>query len=182
MLPKIFTIIIIFFTFSIFSGCDEGKIIPQAINENLNIENFPNHISWNIEVIFVDSSYTKAILKAKRARIYDKIGMTLLDSGLQVEFMSKQSKKRISLLIADSAEIEDKTKNMIARGNVVVTSDSSFSKLETTSLQWNNTTQKIYSTDFVKITTPTETIQGWGFESDQYLINYKIFRVSGVKK
>lgn len=163
-------------------SCDDRKIVPKVLTDSINVEELPSQISWNVKVLFVDSSYTKAILRAKRARIYDRIGITLLDSGLQVEFMSKESKNRISLLTADSAEIEDKTKNMIARGNVVVISDSSSTKLETSVLQWNNTTQKIYSTEYVKITSPTESLQGWGFESDQYLINYKIFRVSGEKR
>lgn len=179
---KFLIIQIIIYLFFILVSCNDSKIVPKVLTDSINVEEIPSQISWNVEVIFVDSSYTKAILRAKRARIYDRIGITLLDSGLQVEFMSKQSKNRISLLTADSAEIEDKTKNMIARGNVVVISDSSSTKLETSVLQWNNATQKIYSTEYVKITSPTESIQGWGFESDQYLINYKIFRVSGEKK
>jgi hypothetical protein len=47
---------------------------------------------------------------------------------------------------------------------------------------WDNGSQKLYSTEFVTITSPNEKIQGYGFESDQNLTNYKIFKVSGVKK
>jgi LPS export ABC transporter protein LptC len=107
---------------------------------------------------------------------------TYLDGGLQVEFYSRSSGKRVSFLTADSAKIDDRTKNMLAWGHVVVIGDSSHSRLETSILHWDNKTQKLYSTEFVKITSPGEKLQGYGFESDQNLTNYKIFKVSGEQK
>jgi lipopolysaccharide export system protein LptC len=54
------------------------------------------------------------------------------------------------------------------------------SELRTQKLLWNNKTQKVYSDVLVRINTPTETIEGIGFESDQSLKNYKIYKVSGT--
>ena len=82
----------------------------------------------------------------------------------------------------DSAEIDDRTKNMLAKGNVLVWSDSSRTKLETSVLHWDNKTQLFYSTEFVTIDSPEEKIQGYGFESDQNLKYYRIFKVSGEQK
>ena len=69
---------------------------------------------------------------------------------------------------------------MFATGNVLVISDSTKSQLETEELEWNNSTHKLHSQAFVRITSPKEIINGWGFESDENLSNYKIFKVNGV--
>ncbi|MFH1050570.1 MAG: LPS export ABC transporter periplasmic protein LptC [bacterium] len=163
-------------------SCDEGKVIPKKNIESHNLETQPDQISYETEVFFADSSFTKAILKAKRARVYQARFETLLDGGVYVQFFKRQSNKKVSYLTSDSARIDDRTKNMLAGGNVIVISDSTNTKLETSLLEWDNTTQKLYSTEFVKVTSPSETIQGYGFESDQSLSNYKIFKVSGEQR
>lgn len=173
-------LIIGFSLISVISSCD---LIDSKISKPLD-SNFvfrePDQSGNKIKVIFADSAYTKAILRAEKGRVYQDNQETFLDNGLIVEFFSKESKMRISILTADSARIDDATKNMLARGNVVVISDSTGNKLETSVLEWNNSTQKIYSNEYVKITTRNEIITGYGFVSDQNLDNYKINKVSGV--
>lgn len=179
---KYLTFILLFFAlFGLFS-CDEDKVIPKKNIEGINLETQPDQISYNTEVAFVDSNFTKAILKAERARVYQSRMETLLDGGVYVQFFKRHSSRKVSYLTADSARIDDRTKNMMAGGHVIVISDSTNTKLETSLLEWDNTTQKLYSTEFVRVTSPMETIQGYGFESDQSLSNYKIFRVSGQQR
>ncbi|ROL61227.1 LPS export ABC transporter periplasmic protein LptC [Bacteroidetes/Chlorobi group bacterium ChocPot_Mid] len=166
----------------VFLGCDEDKVIPKKNIDIINLETQPDQISYKTEVTFVDSNFTKAILKAERARVYQSRMETLLDGGVYVQFFKRYSTGKVSYLTSDSARIDDRTKNMMAGGHVVVISDSTNTKLETSLLEWDNITQKLYSTEFVRVTSPSETIQGYGFESDQSLSNYKIFRVSGQQK
>ena len=45
---------------------------------------------------------------------------------------------------------------------------------------WDRKKQIIYSDQFIKITTDTEIITGYGFESDERLENYKIRNISGI--
>lgn len=141
----------------------------------------PAHVIDDPVIHFLDSNHVKAILRAGQARVYEDRMETLLDSNVQVEFMSRASGKRLSLLTADSAVIDDRTKNMTARGHVVVVADSSATTLQTPLLMWDNATQKLHSTEFVHIESPTEIIEGYGFESDQNLKNYKIYKVSGIQ-
>jgi len=161
-------------------ACDELDSRIAKPLDSMFVFKEPDQSGSNIEVIFADSGYTKAILNSAKGRIYQENQETFLDNGIKVDFFSKETKQRISRLIADSARIDDLTKNMLARGNVVVVSDSTGNRLETSVLEWNNTTQKIYSNEFVKISTKSEIITGYGFESDQNLDNYKINRVSGI--
>jgi LPS export ABC transporter protein LptC len=156
-------------------------VVPQGAKESASVA-APDVMATNIETIFVDSSYTKAILRAKIASIFNNPPITILRGGLSVEFLSKESKKRLSLLTADSAVVDEKTKNMTAFGHVVVVSDSSQSRLETEVLNWDNARQKVYSKEFVRITSPLESVTGVGFESDIYLHNYVIYKVSGEKR
>lgn len=175
----ILSLFLLIFFFNL-SSCDifDSKIAKPV--DSTFVFREPDQVGVDIEVIFADSGYTKAILKSDKGRVFQDNQETFLDDNLKVDFYSKKSQKRISHLVADSARIDDVTKNMLARGSVVVISDSTGNKLETEVLEWNNRTQKIYSNEFVKITTRNEIITGYGFESDQNLDNYKINRVSGI--
>lgn len=175
------TVIYIICLSFLFLGCNESASYKNNVKES-QTEIKPDQTGNFIEVAFIDSTRIKALLKADKSRIYQNRLETFLDKNIKVEFYSKFSHKRVSLLTADSAKIDDRTRDMMAWGNVVVIADSSGTKIETSLLMWNNKTQKLYSTEFVTITSPNEKIQGYGFESDQNLTNYKIFKVSGVQK
>ncbi|MDG5800941.1 LPS export ABC transporter periplasmic protein LptC [Marinilabiliaceae bacterium ANBcel2] len=52
--------------------------------------------------------------------------------------------------------------------------------INTELLFWDSKNQTIYSDKFIKITTDTEIITGYGFESDERIENYKINNISGI--
>ena len=71
---------------------------------------------------------------------------------------------------------------MFASGHVYVVSDSTQTSLATPNLMWDHDKQQLFTQEKVYIKTPTETIEGTGFISDQFLKNYRIFKVSGVSR
>jgi LPS export ABC transporter protein LptC len=142
----------------------------------------PTHVAYNLTVHFTDSSATKARLRGAVGRIFEDRMETTLSGGVFVEFYSLKTGKRAATLRSDSAWIDDRTKNMIAIGNVVVVSDSSRTTLTTPRLFWDSATERVSSTERVSIVSPKETIDGVGFESDQGLTMYKIFNVRGVQR
>ncbi|MPN01202.1 hypothetical protein SDC9_148408 [bioreactor metagenome] len=162
------------------AACQKTEAV-KPIATDLNIEKRADQTCYNFDISFIDSSNTKAVLKSKRARIFLDSNKTFLDSGVNVFFYTENG-KQTGTLAADNLIIDDITKNMFATSNVVVISDSSKTRLETNKLEWNNENQKIYSNVYVKIISPTETIEGWGLESDEKLTNYKIFKVKGIKQ
>lgn len=168
--------------FLITIACDEPDVrVPNQVDSLLM--HYPaDQTGWDVEIRFIDTSFTKAKLRAKRTRIFQDRMETILDGGLLVDFYSKSSKGRVSRLTADSAVVDDRTKNMVAYGNVFIIADSSLTTLKTSVLHWNNSTEKIYTTEFVRIESPNEILQGFGFESDLNLTNYRIFKVSGEQK
>lgn len=151
----------------------------KPIKKNQTPVQLPNHTSWDFRVRFMDSSRIKALLTAKRARVYDSRRETLLDTNVRVVFNNKSS-QQLAVLTSDSARIDDRTRNMYASGNVVVISDSTGTLLKTPNLMWDHEKQQLYTNDKVHIETPNEIIDGTGLISDQYLKNYRIFKVSGV--
>ena len=155
-------------------SCEE-KLKPSTIN--LKSYELPAQESWNNEIIFSDSGFTRAILKAGHILYYSDKAEYLLNESVKVDFFNKMG-NHTSVLTSDSAKIDDKTKNMIAFGNVKVVSDSGV-VLITEEMHWNNSTRRISGDKFVTITSPKETLQGYGFESDQNLKDYVIKKVSG---
>lgn len=176
-----FTLIVVFAGFaSVGCGMDTKEPSRQkASSEELQL---PDQLATNIVVDFIDTSFLKARLWAKIGKVFYSRGETELVDSIRVEFYSKSTGRRASVLTADSAKINDKTKDMYAFGRVIVVSDSPKTVLRTSLLEWKNRTQKIYSNEYVEIIRPDEEIRGYGFESDVNLTNYRIYKVSGVKK
>ncbi len=170
--------IIVLFLLSCYRESQENfPKIPFKPNQTI-----PDQYAENIVVDFVDTNFLKARLRAKRAMVYFPLARTELAESIKVEFFSKARNRLASTLVADSAVIDDRTKDMFAFGNVIVVADSPRTILKTSFLQWKNSEQKIETNQYVEIISPVEEIRGWGFESDLTLTNYKIFKVSGVRK
>ncbi len=167
-------IISLIFAFALFFGC-ENKFEPPKIN--LNSADIPEQESWNSEVIFSDSGHVKAILKAGHIAMFSKKGYTLIDSGAKVDFY--KNKEIVSTLSGKKGKVLEPSKDIEIYDSVMVVNKEG-SILKTEKLYWNNTTQKVSSDKYVKIITPKEEIEGIGFESDQNLKNYSIFKVTGT--
>ena len=168
-----FYIIILTLTISL-SSCDD-KFKPTQTD--INTSEIPSQESWNSTVIFSDSGNTKAVLDAGHISVYSSKGYTLIDSGAVVNFY--KDGKIASTLTGNKGKIDDKTKDIEIYDSVRVVNTEG-SELKTQKLYWTNATKRVSSDEFVKIITPDETIEGIGFESDQNLKNYKIFKVSGT--
>jgi LPS export ABC transporter protein LptC len=160
------------------SGCAE-KIKPSVLG-GVSSAALPTQESWNSKVTFTDSGVVKAILKAGHISQYEGSKQTLLDKGVHVDFFDEHG-VHSSVLTSETGKVDENTNNLEAIGNVVVVSDSGV-VVETEKLFWDNQRQLIHSDEFVKITSPKENLQGHGFESDQNLKNYKVFRVTGTAK
>ncbi len=163
------------FILIIYFGSCEDKFKPSSLN--INPEDSPSQESWNSTVIFSDSGKTKAVMDAGHISVYNNKGYTLIDSGAKVDFY--RNDVIVSTLTGKTGKINDKTKD-IEIFDCVTVINMEGSELWTQKLLWNNATQRVFSDEFVKIKTPTESIEGIGFESDQNLKNYKIFKVSGT--
>lgn len=178
-MKKIIFLVLIFFICFFISCTNSKQKIKTNIMKIKEVEKQADQVSNDLKIVIIDSAFTKAIITAERGQIFTSENYSLLDGGVKIIFFSKKNKSDV-VIKADEVRIDDISKNMFAKGNVVVISDSTNTSLETQKLNWDNIEKKIYSDLFVKITTPKEIINGVGFESDEHLHNYKIFKVTGV--
>ena len=156
------------------TGC-EDKLKP-AVSPVVS-QDLPSQESWNSKIIFSDSGRTKAILRAGHISMFSDQRYTLLDSNVIVDFYDQQE-RHTSVLTAKRGRVDDNTKNLEAFEHVVVRSDSG-TTMKTDHLYWDNARQLIHTPLYVEIISPTEQIQGTGFESDQSLKHYTIQKVTG---
>jgi LPS export ABC transporter protein LptC len=157
-----------------FAGCEE-KLRPSIVT--LPPTDIPDQESWRSTVMFSDSGKIKAILWAGHISMYANQGYTLLGESVHVDFYD-EFEKHSSTLTALRGKVNDRTQDLEAYENVVVTSDSG-TTLESDRLFWDNGRRKIHTDAFVHIVSPTDEIRGQGLVSDQGLKNYRIAKVTG---
>lgn len=102
-----------------------------------------------------------------------------MDSTFRVDFFDEFG-KHTSFITANRAKVHPNS-DMEAFENVLVVSDDC-TRVTTEYMKWTASDKKIRSDKFVTITKPTEILSGYGFESDQSLKNYRIFKVKGQMK
>ena len=157
-----------------------GVLVTAACEEKMktrvkdvSADELPDQESWNSPTTFSDSGRVRAILQSGHIRMYESRKETLIDSGLVVDFFGRDG-KHTSTLTADRGKVNDETKDLEAFDNVVFRSDSG-TVVETEYIFWENFTKKVRGDRFVTITSPSERLQGYGFEADQDLRNYTVF-------
>jgi LPS export ABC transporter protein LptC len=112
-------------------------------------------------------------LWASYAAMYND--QSLVDAKtVRIEFFDKEG-KRFSTLVAKTGRVHQRTNDLEARGDVVVTTESGI-RMETDSLRWQNTAGKIVSDGFVKVTRQHDVVTGYGFESDPSLDHFHLQR------
>jgi LPS export ABC transporter protein LptC len=158
-----------------FTGCEE-KIKPSVL-PTVDSRNLPQQESWNSHITLSDSGKVRAVIDAGYLCVYEGSRQTQMSQGVIVHFFDTEG-KQTSVLTSQQANVDEATNNLEAIGDVLVVSSDS-TKLRTEHLYWDDKRQLVHTPAFVRINSPTEALQGHGFESDQNLRHYKVFRPTG---
>ncbi|UCF04788.1 MAG: LPS export ABC transporter periplasmic protein LptC [bacterium] len=153
----------------LFAACGSGEKSDRSISAS----DLPDQEFIDFETAESDSGFTKWVLRAPVARVYNARKLLVTDQP-EVEFYNEKG-EIASVLTADKGEYNDVTKDLTALGNVVVTSQEGY-KLETESLVWIDETGEIHTEDFVRFTKENDILTGYGFESDPELKGWEIKR------
>jgi LPS export ABC transporter protein LptC len=155
--------------FAVVAGCTNlSKSTPGAPSK---VE-MPQQEFYNATITFYQDDKLNGVLRAGRIRKYERQAMVYLDSGLVMDFYNEQG-QHTTKLWADSGRTDENRRDMVAMGNVLARSDSG-QILETQQLKWDNRSRQIRSDVRVKLSTPTDTIYGVGFVSDDHLKNWRV--------
>lgn len=168
----VFSILFLF----LLTNCTGDRVKP-LVDASIKTEELPIQESWNSVITFSDSGKVKAIMNAGHLRMFEDPKETLLDENIKIDFFDEDEIKTTTLT-SIRGRVDDITNNLWAIDSVVAISDSV--TLITDELMWRNEDKKIVSDKFVRIITPKEKIEGYGFESDQSLRNYVIYRITFV--
>jgi LPS export ABC transporter protein LptC len=137
-------------------ACEE-KIKPSVL-PGIDPNALPQQESWNSTVVLSDSGRVQARIRAGYIQKFDAPQETKMSQGIVVYFYNDKG-IQTTTLTAKEGKVNEQTYDLEARGDVLVVSDDS-------------------TPDFVSVTSPREKVQGQGFESDQRLRNYRIFKVT----
>lgn len=155
-------------------ACEE-KIKPSVL-PGIDPNALPQQESWNSTVVLSDSGKVQARIRAGYIQKFDAPQETKMSRGIVVYFYNDKG-IQTTTLTANEGKVNEQTYDLEARGDVLVVSDDS-TRLRSERLFWNNKRRLIHTPDFVSVTSPREKVQGQGFESDQRLRNYRIFKVT----
>jgi LPS export ABC transporter protein LptC len=169
-------VLICLFLFFIVYGCEndldkvklysKGKLSPQESAKS-------------IKILYSDSARLQVEITAPVLNRYETDNPYIeMPKGVHALFFDESLQVR-SKLDADYGIRYEREQRMEARKNVIVVNEKG-EKLNTEHLIWDEKKEKLYSDDFVKITTKDEIIFGNGFEANQDFTKYKIFNIKGT--
>lgn len=158
----------------LFSSCTKQSV------ENMNSrDGLPDQESWGVNIILTDQGIMRAKVESGHLEKYNEKEFILLNNNVKVDFFDA-NENHTSVLTSQEAEVDQKSNDMKAFGNVVVVSDSGIT-LYSETLSWKSKDEKLQTKEEIMITTlDNDTLYGIGFESDSDLKNWQIIKPSGV--
>ena len=95
-----------------------------AHNQLGKVEDYPDQESWGVTIILTDSSVERARVKSGHLEKYNEAQYIMLDQIVKVDFFDK-NQNHVAVLNSVKAEVNQKTNDMKAIGDVVAVSDLS---------------------------------------------------------
>ncbi len=163
-----------------FTACENDIAVVNSITSATE-KQLPIESGKNVQIMYSDSARVRAKLTAVELNRYaGKKPYTELPKGMEVFFYNDKRVVQTKLTADYGIGFDDAngTNLMEAKRNVVVINEKG-DKLNTEHLTWNAATKKIYTDEFVKITTKDQVIWGNGLIADQDFSDYEIKNPKG---
>ncbi|MGZ3863820.1 MAG: LPS export ABC transporter periplasmic protein LptC [Bacteroidia bacterium] len=171
--------IALFFSLSFFLfSCKENKTELDKMMTKQEV--IPSEEGQVVEILYTDSGLvtmrlTAPVLNHFTANVPEPY--TEMPKGIIIEFFNKEGEVKTTMRALYAIRFE-KSKRLEARNKVVVVNVNG-EVLNTEKLNWDETSKKIYTDVFVKITTKKDIMQGTGMEANQDFTEYEIRNFSG---
>ena len=136
----------------------------------------------NVLTLMSDSAKLKFQLTAPLQQQFENDDI-LYPKSVKVTFYSADGRKAVINTLTAKYGKFDKAKNLyIMRGDVQVANVPQQQRMNTEELFFDKTKQLIYtdSAMFVKVTTPTEYLTGYGLTANQNFSRYRILKPEGI--
>ena len=165
------------FAFGILCSCENDVKEIESLSQK---KNEPLSRGKNVALIYSEKSNVKINITAPLMEEYglEESKYMEMKEGIKVLFYDSLMNVS-STLIANYAINRVADKIMEAKDDVVVVNDKG-EVLHTEHLVWMQDSFKIYTDEFVKITTVDEIIMGEGMEANQDFTKWKIHKIKGI--
>lgn len=160
------------------SGCGDPVQERRSPETGFIGPGHPIQESWNVRISLTESGVKRGVIEAGHGAEYrvNSGSEHHLDRGIRLTLFDING-YTTTTITANKAVIHD-NQDIEAEGNVIITSRGT-TVIKTEYVKRTSNDHMIRSDRFVTITKKDETIRGEGFESDQTLKKYRIFRGSG---
>lgn len=155
------------------TGCDNKiETLPKT-----DLLVLPSYTGKDFETILTDSGMINLIMRAPLMEKYDNrdLPYTEFRSGIKVIFYDGKKEPVVSV-VSKYAKYTQSDDLWELKDSVIVINENN-EKLETELLYWNRTSDRIYTDRFVKITSGSDVLLGYGLESDSHLQNRVVKKI-----
>lgn len=180
-------------------GCSPpASTAPEA---DASFANDPQQVSWDVRFLVNNGDQPRAVIAAGTMARYESedstytvlrpeapdrqpsstaADSTTADStaGRVTAHLFDAEGDSSAVITADEMTYWDEERRFEARGRVVVTTVEG-KRLTGEHLAWDEAARRVRTPSFVRITTPTDRMQGYGFDADEDLSNYRLRDVTG---
>lgn len=174
---KAISIILLIALFAFYS-CRPNK--PEEIREFTNLEELPSMTIESLTTTITDSGKIKYRFVTPEMKQFDKREKPAIEFNKGLHLIIFDNEQKIDAQIKSKRAIYHETDKLWELSNDVEAVNTTGEVINTELLFWDMKKQTVYSDKFIKITTDTEIITGYGFESDERMENYKIKNISGI--
>lgn len=151
------------------AGCGKQRSIGPAGSTG----ELPDQEVGDFVLTETDQGSPQWTLYARYAATYSARN-TIVARSVRIDFFDPKG-KQTSELTAREGEINQTTRDMTARGDVLLRS-SEGTRMSTQSLRFLNHAQRVVSDDFVRVERAGDVLTGYGFESDPDLHHFEFKR------
>lgn len=157
------------------SGNELKDLVDIQLEDEVGIER-----AEGVELLYSDSSVVRVAIHAPTLLRYvtQDTPKQVFPDGIDADFYNEQQ-VQTSKMVADYAEQFQKEQKVYLKDNVKIWNDQN-ELLETEELVWNKTNKTIHSTKKVRITTPTQIINGVGFKSNLDFTEWEMYQMTGT--
>lgn len=162
----------------LFSSCSgRKKELGAAITER---DSLPVMETLGVTTLISDSGITRYRIETDEWLVFDKKTPSYwaFEKGVYLENFDTLFQVTSSIR-SDTAYYYDKRKLWKLIGHVFIKNVKG-EKFNTELLYWDQTKEKVYSDQFIRIEQPDRIITGYGFDSDQRMEDWTIYRISGI--
>jgi LPS export ABC transporter protein LptC len=165
------------FAFGILCSCENDIAEIESLTNN---EKTPISTGKNVEFIYSEKSNVKIKITAPLMEEYGEEENKYMEMTQGIEVLFYDSLLNVASTLTANYAIHRVSENIMeAKDDVVVVNDKG-ELLNTEHLIWIKDSSKIYTEEFVKITTEDEIIMGDGMEANQDFTKWKIYNIKGI--